>query len=47
MDLTLTYNTDVFSPEWAKRYMNRAVETLRDLSERRSLSEILGRGKVT
>ncbi|WP_437733201.1 amino acid adenylation domain-containing protein [Sorangium sp. So ce1335] len=47
LELMMTYNTDVFSPELARRYADRLVETLTDVLEARSLAEILARGKVT
>jgi amino acid adenylation domain-containing protein len=47
LELYFTYNTDVFSPDLARRYAVRLREILTAMVEGRSISEILTQGKIT
>ena len=46
LELMVTYNTDVFSPDLARRYADRLVQTLEGVSEARTVAEILANGRI-
>jgi hypothetical protein len=46
LQLALTYNVDIFSPNLARRYAERVGEILTAMLEGRSIEEILELGRI-